>query len=625
MDVRRLIDGFLAEGDFKSAEARLRALWREEKTSATAAFVTSRAETIQAHAPRPSIRIAILRSFTLEPVLPFVHAEAFAAGLDAQVWLGDFNAYAQEILSPDSNLYRGQPDVVILAVQTRDLSPLLWTGFSDAAPADIEAEQDRIVSNYRGWIRTLRAHSQASVVIHNLECPAWPLNGVFDQQAAVSQAAAIGAIDTALRESARQERGVYVLDYDGLVSRVGRERWFDERKWLTVRLPINSACLIDLVQEWFRFLHPLTGKVAKAVVFDLDNTIWGGVIGEEGLNGIKLGREYPGAAFRDFQQALIDLKRRGILLAVCSKNNPEDAFDVFDHHPEMLITREMVAAWRLNWASKAQNLREIAAELNIGIDALAFVDDNPVEREHVRAELPEVAVLDLPAQPLDYARALRRSPWFERLSRSEEDRQRSEMYAAQRQRSELAQSAASREEFFRSLEQVAEISPVSAATLTRVSQLTQKTNQFNLTTTRYSEQQIETFMRQPGWTVYAVRVSDRFADNGLVGVAITETRDHTLHIDTFLLSCRVISRCIETALLSYIVEQARNCGARRVRGWFRPTRKNAPCREFYPAHGFTAVEQDGDAVLWELDLGSGKTVECPADFVRLVVPQPQTA
>ncbi|MDE3165504.1 MAG: HAD-IIIC family phosphatase, partial [Acidobacteriota bacterium] len=370
MDLRTSIDGCIAGADFATASRLLQQLWRCERTSAAAAFVASRAATLQTHVPRQPVRIAFLRSFTLEPALPFLQAEAFAAGLEAQAWLGGFNAYAQEIFDPDSALYRGQPDVIVLAVQTRDLSPLLWTGFSSADPAVVSAERDRIVTAFRGWFRALRAHTRASVIVHDLECPAWPANGIFDSQAAPGQAAAIQAANAAIGEAAREERGIYILGYDGVASRAGRERWFDERKWLQARLPINPACLMDLVQEWFRFLHPLTGKVAKAIVFDLDNTIWGGVAGEDGLHGIQLGREYPGAAFRNMQQALIDLRQRGILLAVCSKNNPDDAFEIFDRHPEMLLKREMIAAWRVNWEPKSKNLREIAAELNIGADAL---------------------------------------------------------------------------------------------------------------------------------------------------------------------------------------------------------------------------------------------------------------
>ncbi len=229
-----------------------------------------------------------------------------------------------------------------------------------------------------------------------------------------------------------------------------------------------------MAREWMRFIVPLSGRTAKVLVVDLDNTLWGGVIGEDGMAGIKVGAEYPGAAFQSLHRALLDLSRKGILLAVCSKNNLDDAMEALEKHPGMLVRAKHFAAMRINWTDKAQNLREIAAELNVGIDSLAFVDDNPFEREQVRAALPEVTVIDLPKNPLEYAAAVRNCAAFERLALSAEDQQRTGMYAAQKQRAGAEQSFQSKEDFFRFLEQEAELEPVSDLTLARVAQLTQK-------------------------------------------------------------------------------------------------------------------------------------------------------
>ena len=270
---------------------------------------------------------------------------------------------------------------------------------------------------------------------------------------------------------------------------------------------------------------------------------------------------------------MLDLYQRGIILAVCSKNNLADAMEVLESHPSMLLRPQHFAAWRINWQDKAQNLREIAAELNIGIDALAFLDDNPVERAHIRADLPEVTVLALPDDPMGYAAALRATPVFERLVLSDEDRERGRYYAEQRQRLDLEQRATSLEDFYASLQQEVDIMPVDAASLTRVAQLTQKTNQFNTTTHRYSEQQISAMAESPDWDVYAVRVRDHFGDNGIVGVVIVHDGDDVSDIDTFLLSCRVISRGVETSILSFLVERARARQLRQVQGWFHPHQK----------------------------------------------------
>jgi FkbH-like protein len=366
---------------------------------------------------------------------------------------------------------------------------------------------------------------------------------------------------------------------------------------------MRTASLLQLTNEHLRFLLPLSGRVAKVLVTDLDNTLWGGVIGEDGLDGIKVGAEYPGAAYQALQRAMLDLSRRGVLLAICSKNNASDALEVLLKHPGMLLHPEHFAALRINWDDKATNLRQIAAELNIGVDALAFFDDNPVERERVRQELPEVFVIEVPPDPMDYARALREFPAFERLVLTEEDRERSRMYAEQRQRTELQQVAGTLEEYYRSLQMVITVQPLAHNNLERIAQLTQKTNQFNLTTRRYSEQQLLDVVSTGTAEVFGASVRDRFGDNGLVGVTIMRRAGEVCEIDTFLLSCRVIGRTVETGILAYLIEHARVCGAQQVIGWFIPTKKNAPAKDFLSRHGFelTGEEADG-AQRWVLDL-----------------------
>ncbi len=607
--LRHEIDELLAAGDGRKAASRLRLLWETEGGAPLAGYVLSAFAKIGGQFELTPHRVAILRSFTVEPIIPVLKACAITSGIDLAVQAGEFNAYAQELLDGESPLYRFQPDTVILAIQTRDLAPELWQNL----PASETVT--RVTNQYAGWLRAFRKFSSANLIIHSLETPVIPGAGVYDSQLEENQAAAIHQVNRNLRQLARQYQGIYVLDYDGLVARYGREHWGDERKWLTVRLPITAGNLVHMAREWMRFLAPLTGKIAKAVAVDLDNTLWGGVIGEDGMAGIRIGSEHPGAAHQALQRALLDLSQRGILLAVCSKNNPQDALEALRDHPEMLLRPEHFAALRINWNDKAQNLREIAAELNIGLDSIAFVDDNPVERQHVREQAPEVMVVELPSDPMRYAQIVRDFPAFERLTLSEEDRHRGRYYAAERQRAALEQSVTTREDFYRSLEQEAEILPVDALTLARVAQLTQKTNQFNVTTKRYTEQQIAELARCPGWRVLSIKVRDRYADNGLVGVAILHHRGEVIEIDTFLLSCRVIGRTVETALLAWLAEEARSRGAQRLEGWFLPTKKNAPARDFYRSHGFQLLSETPAGQLWGLDLQAA-ALHCP-DWVRL--------
>ena len=586
-DTRNTIDSLIGAGDAAGAAHLLATAWERQPSAALAGFVASRFDKIRDRLPMVPYRLAILRSFTVEPVLPILRASAYARGIALDIHTGEFNAYAQEMLDGESALYRFRPDAAVLAVQTRDAGDL------ESLPARLE-----------GWIAAFRRNSAAALVVHSLEVPA-PAGGILDAQQEAGEAEAVRAINRGLVSLARRHRGVYVLDYDALVARHGRETWGDERKWLTVRLPVASANLPRLAAEWMRFLHPLTGKLAKCIAVDLDNTLWGGVIGEDGMTGIQLGQEYPGAAYQAVQRTLRDLARRGILLAIASKNNPADAMEALGSHPGMILKPRDFAAMRINWNDKAESLREIAAELNIGLDSIAFVDDNPVERQQVRERAPEAIVVELPEDPMRFAQALRDCAWFERLTLSEEDRQRGEYYAAQRERAGLEAAAASKEDFYRSLEQVAEIAPVTPATLARVAQLTQKTNQFNLTTRRYTEQQIQEMSNCDGWRVWSLRVTDRYADNGLVGVAITRLQGEVCEIDTFLMSCRVIGRTVETALLARVAQDARERGAKRLEGWFLPTRKNAPAQEFYREHGFGEASQTAEGTLFAFDLTQG--------------------
>jgi FkbH-like protein len=624
VNFRAEVDGLIEHGDFAAAARRLAEIWRRDPASGTASFVVSRLDELRSKSndatrdklPLTKFKIAILRSFTVEPIVTLLRAEAFAYGIDLDVHVGDFNTYVQEFLDSESWLYRFRPNAVVLAVRADQAAPELWRDFADLAPEVAQQAAERVVRGYEQWIGAFRKNSQAALIIHSLERPSTASFGLLDDQSETGQSGLIRQINRELRTIAARFHGVYCLDYDALVARHGSEHWNDERKWLMARLPISAPHLIDMAREWIRFIVPLSGRTAKVVVVDLDNTLWGGVIGEDGMAGIKVGPEHPGASYQALQRALLDLSRKGILLAACSKNNLDDAVEAIEKHPGMLIRAKHFAAVRINWSDKSQNLREIAEELNVGIDALAFVDDNPFEREQVRSALPDVTVIDLPKNPLEYAGAVRNCAVFERLTLSSEDQQRTAMYAEQKQRAGAEQTFQSKEDFFRYLEQEADLDPVSDLTLARVAQLTQKTNQFNLTTRRYTEGQIAEMAKQPEWNIFSIKVRDRFGDHGLVGVAITHDKGEQCEVDTFLLSCRVIGRTVETALLAHLAKSAARRGRKRLVGWFLPTKKNAPARDFYSQHGFVKEEKSDAGSLWTLDLPSS-TLRAP-EWIKLV-------
>ena len=611
-NLRAEVDRLIAAGESRRAMTALGAFWRENMRPAAAAFVLNRFALIRDAVPVRTCKLAILRSFTLEPAVELLRASAAVAGIDLNVQVGEFNSYIQEMIDPNSSLYRFAPDVAILAVQSRDIAPDLWSNFADLTAEQATSAVARTSAEIHDCVAACRTHSACHLIVHTFEVPFRAAGGIMDWQRHGGQAAAFQEINQRIGKLPAEHTGVYLLDYEGLISETGQERWNSEMNWISSRLPLSAEALPRLAAEWMRFLYPLTGKSCKALAVDLDNTLWGGVIGEDGIDGIRLGGEYPGAAFLNLQRAILDLYQRGILLAICSKNNLSDAMGALENHPAMLLRPRHFAAMRINWNDKAMNLREIADELNIGIDAIAFLDDSPAERAWVRSQEPDVIVIDLPEDPIDYTRALREAPVFERLTVSAEDRQRNRYYTEKRQRDELKREGLTLEDFHRSLSTEVEIAPVTKSTLPRIAQLTQKTNQFNLTTKRYSQQEIAAMASDPSWFVYAVAVRDRFGDNGITGVMIVRGSSATREIDTFLLSCRVIGRTVETAMIAYLARKAKEGGAATLTGNFVPTRKNAPARDFYREHGFRCINETEAGSRWELDLAGGAQIQTPA-------------
>lgn len=614
-ELRYEVEVHLAAGRSLEARLALEVLWSEDPGPATAGFVVSRFESLRGKVALTPCTIFFLRSFTVESAVPLLRAQAFCGGIDLSVHMGEFNTYVQEILDPNSALYQSNPTAAVLAVQARDIAPDLCRRFADLSSEDVEECINYTASAYEAWIAAFRVSSQSHLIVHLLEVPE-PSMGVLDGQLELGQAEAIRRINDRIRAAARAARNVYTLDVDVSVARHGREHWADERLWLTSRLPVAPGSLVHLARAWTRFLHPISGKVCKALVCDLDNTLWGGVIGEDGMAGIKLSAEYPGAAYQELQRAVLDLYQRGVILAVCSKNNLDEAIEAIKGHPGMVLQLDHFAALRINWQDKASNLREIAHELNIGTDALAFIDDNPVECAWVRENCPEVTVIQLPREPMKYAQALRDSMVFERLTLTAEDKERGRRYAENRVRSALQQQAGSIEEFYESLRQEVEIAHVTPMTLARVAQLINKTNQFNLTTRRYSEKQVQDMAASADWCILSINVKDRFGDNGLVGVAIAQFRGVVCEIDSFLLSCRVIGRTVETGFLAAIAGEAKSRGATRLRSWFIPTKKNSPAKDFLASQRFTKVSEEVDGTqTWEFDL-SKDSIDFPKWIMR---------
>jgi FkbH-like protein len=410
----------------------------------------------------------------------------------------------------------------------------------------------------------------------------------------------------------RQNRppGSYFLDLELVSGMMGREAFYDPRRYYWTKQPFSERGVVRLAEHLWAGARALTTGPKKVLVLDLDNTLWGGVVGETGPLGIALGESADGEAYRAFQKHVKALSQRGIVIALASKNNPADGIEPFEKNPDMILGLDDIAAAEINWDPKGTTIRRIAETLGLGLDSFVFFDDNPAEREQVRQAIPEVAVADVPAEPAEYVRALQAGLWFETASLTNEDRMRAEQYAVERKRRDLQQSAGSMDDYLRSLEMRADVREIDEADLMRVVQLLAKTNQFNLTTRRHTREEVQRLLALPAAIGMTLRVEDRFGDHGLIGVMIAVPADgdrRVLRVDTWLMSCRVIGRTVEEFSFGELLDRARRLGYREINGEYIPTKKNALVSELYDRMGFQRARLGNDlAVLYVLGVDGAK-------------------
>jgi FkbH-like protein len=564
----------------------------------------------QADGEATDYRVAILRNITVEPVLPVIAGEIGLLGLQPKFYVGDFDTIAQDIFSPKSDLFSHNADAIILFQWLELLSPALQNEILSLGAKGIEQEIERVLDHFRTQFSALRDQTTAGVLVNNFPILHRPTLGIIEAQSGGVQNAAMVKLNTGLAEVANEFSDVYIVDLQGLFARLGAASAFDERYWAMAKAPIGKNALVPVGQEYGRFFRALSGHARKCLVLDCDGTLWGGVVGEDGLSGIRLGLEYPGNSFVAFQREVLNLYNRGVILAVCSKNNEDDVLEVFRDHPDRVLKENHFAALRVNWSDKAENLISIADELNIGVDALVFVDDTDFECDRVRGALPEVGVLHLSGDPSSFRRQLSEAGLFDNLTVSDDDLKRNKSYQAERQRKSLSKTASSLEDYLGSLDIKAKIGLVTEKQIPRASQLTQKTNQFNLTTKRYTEGEIRAFSDRDGSDVLTMWLGDNVAEIGTIGVAIILYKDETAEIDSFLLSCRALGREAENAFLKFVIDNARTRGCKTISGSYLPTKKNAQVSEFYEKRGFDQVEDTE----WCLDLSNTKAdkIICPA-------------
>ncbi|MCE6960023.1 HAD-IIIC family phosphatase [Cereibacter sphaeroides] len=564
----------------------------------------------------PRLRLALLGSFTLEHLVPGLRIGALRRGLALEVHVPPYGQWRQEILTHGSGLAAFAPEAVLICSAESDLVPSLPLTTPEA---EVEAALDAAIADLVQAWRRLRAMGAA--VIQQLPIrAAAPLFGHFDRLVPASPGAMAAEIEHRLIRAARAE-GVLILDPMAAARAEGIDALQDRLMWLHAKQHVSPAAGPWFGDQAARILAGLRGLTRKVLVLDLDNTLWGGVIGDDGLDGIVIGEgSARGEAFKAFQLYCKALRERGVLLAVSSKNDPARAEAAFDH-PEMVLRRADFAAFVANWTDKGQGLQRIAQELNLGLDALVFFDDNPAERALLREQFPEVAVPEVPEQPEDYVRCLAASGLFETVAHTADDARRAEQYAANAERRRLEIVAPDMDSFLAGLGMEMRIGPVERVDLVRVTQLINKTNQFNLTTRRYTEAEVEAMIADPDILTFCVRLTDRFGDNGIVCVVLGRLRPdgeggRLLEVDTWLMSCRVLGRRVEEAVAAVIAGAARDAGASTVVGCYRPTPKNGMVADLFPRLGFHPAGGDGHSALWRLDLAAPPP---PPPHIRLSV------
>jgi FkbH-like protein len=560
-------------------------------------------------APLAPFRLGLAGNGTSDFVRPAVMATAVRYGLALTCTATGYDQALQDSLSPDSPLNRATPDAVLIALDWRGLPLRPCPGDADAAQAAIDAALD-----YLDIIRdAIRRNCGAICIVQNLAAPPEGTFGSLDRKLEGTLRFLIDGVNDGLAKRLRGSSDV-LFDVAGLAETVGLANWHSPSEWNLAKLPFAQAFLPLYADHVCRILAALRGLSRRCLIVDLDNTLWGGVIGDDGLQGIRIGQgDATGEAYLNFQSYIGSLRQRGIVLAVSSKNEDETARLPFRQHPDMFLREDDFAVFQANWSDKATNIQAIADTLALGLDAFVFVDDNPFERNMVREALPKVAVPEMPEDPAQYARTLSAAGYFEAATFSQEDATRASYYAGNARRATLERQAGDIAAYLASLEMEIDFRPFDQTGRARITQLINKSNQFNLTTRRYTEAEVARLEVEPNVVTLQVRLSDKLGDNGMISVIICRwVESNVWEIDTWLMSCRVLGRRVEEAVLGELIDHAKRSGVGKLRGIYLPTERNKLVEQHYAKLGFAlAGKLDEGGLVWELAVATASVAPPP--------------
>ena len=544
------------------------------------------------------MKIAILSSFTLNGLSEILHVKCSELGIGYRSFVAGYNQYAQELINSKSEYYKFSPDVTFLIIDIRNLlgeNFFFPYNISDNERKSLVSEK---INHLENMIMNFEKNLNSKLIIANFNIPSYSPNGVLETKFDFGFHEMIEELNKSLRDISKNHNSVYVYNFNQFISKYGEKNIFDYRQFHVGDIQIALNFLPEFGYDLMSYIKPITGTNRKCIVLDLDNTLWGGIIGEDGFDGIELGHSPNGKAFVDFQKELLSLWNQVIILAINSKNNFDDAMNVIKEHPNMILREKNFASIKINWNDKAENLKQIANEINIGLNSIVFFDDDKLNQERIKHEFPEVLTVELSSDPSYFSAILKDLNDFNVLQRTEDDVKRGEMYAQQRERKEFQKSISNLDDFLEQLDIQVKMKKTSEFLIPRISQLTLKTNQFNLTTKRYQEEEIRNFANNDKFIVGCAQVLDKFGDNGITGVYIINKEDKVWYIDTFLLSCRIMGRGVENGILSQILIDAKNNGIKEIRANFIPTKKNKPAENFLSDFGF---EKNDDYWIYKLN------------------------
>jgi len=554
-------------------------------------YFLNQAKIIKTDEKNKKTRVALLGSFSLNGFDETIRVKCYEKQIECKTYIGDYNQYNQDILKNDSKFYQFNPEITFLILDVRHVIGDLF--FIPYSLSELEKEKfvNQKIEEINNLISTITNNSKSHVIFTELEVPTYSPYGINEKNELLGLKQMIQKINDGVRNKMKDKQLVSFLDFNEFIQKYGETNVFNYKQFFSGDIKISIEFIPKFVDELMKFIIAILGIAKKCIVLDLDNTLWGGIVGEDGFDKIKLGDEPIGRSFVEFQKRLLGLNQRGIILAINSKNNFDDAIKVIKDHPSMVLREENFSCMKINWQDKVSNLREISRELNIGLDSLVFFDDDPINREFVKEQLKEVLVVDLPTDSSEYSQILTEMNVFELGKITEEDLKRKEMYSEQQKRTEFESKIANFDEFLKQMNIQVEIKKADSFSIPRISQLTLKTNQFNLTTKRYQEDEIISIANEKDKIVECAKVSDKFGDNGITGVYIVEKMDTEWIIESFLLSCRIIGRGVENVLINQLIERAKKENIKKIKGKFIPTQKNKPAENFYQEFGF---KKEGD-------------------------------